>query len=180
MDEPLWRTLVPDRHFKSIFAKRAFETFGHGPTDDFHRPQIFDGSKVEPPLVGRNVRDVSQPDCVRRGNLEVSVEEIRCDAIAMTAIRRHRHATLAPGWPNIVLFHKLGDKLARDAVAAVSQFGMDARCTVTLLALVEDCLDLLDQSFVPGGTRRPFRRRALPVVKPAPADAEHTARSRIE
>ena len=50
-----------------------------------------------------------------------------------------------------------------------------ARPYLALLAVFEDRLDFLDQGLVPGGTRRSFWGRALPVVKPAPADAKDTA-----
>ena len=82
--------------------------------------------------------DSGQPDSVGRRDLEVPVQKVRGDAIAMAAVGGHRHATLTRKRVNSVLFHELGDQLAGDAVAAISQFGMDPRCAVALFALFED------------------------------------------
>ena len=57
-------------------------------------------------------------------------------------------------------------------MAPIAQFSVDTQRTIALLAIFEGRLDPLDQGFVPG---RSFRRRALPGMEAAQADARDTA-----
>jgi len=109
MEQPFWRAPISDSHFQRVFAQGAFEALRHRPSHDLHRPQVLDRGQVKPALVGRNVGDVGQPDGVWCGDVEMPVEKVRRNAIAMAAVCRHGHAPRAPWGANSVFFHQPGN-----------------------------------------------------------------------
>src|SRR3954447_19381772 len=101
---------------------------------------VLDGGQVQPALISRHIRNVRQPDRVWAIGLEGALEQVRGDAVAVPAVGRDRRPLLAPG--NAVFPHEPGDPLAD---AAGPQFGMDARSTIALAAVLENTPDLANQ-----------------------------------
>ena len=104
-----------------------------------------DHGQVEPALAGRNVGDIRQPDLIG---------PVR-DKILLEQVCRHREAMLAVGCahaiaarrprPETVLAHDPLDPLAADGLTLGSQFGVDARRSVSFLVLCMNPPDIGQQ-----------------------------------
>jgi hypothetical protein len=160
---------------QSILTQGSFQAPRHGPTDDFHAGQIFDGRKVQPAFIGPNVGDIGEPNSVRHRDFKIAVEEVWSDAIGMAAIGRHRHPQFTSRRVNTVDFHQLGDGFLGDLVAFIPHVCMDTGRAVPLFACLENRTDFIDKQVVFGGTSRSGQRCVAPGMEPATADAEHTA-----
>src|ERR1700694_1895357 len=66
----------------------------HRPADDLAAVQVHDGGQIEPALIGLDVGDVGEPDPVRRGGGEVSLEQVRGYREVVTAV-----GGAHPPWP---------------------------------------------------------------------------------
>ena len=140
------------------------------------RIQILDGGEVEPAFVSWDVGDVSEPDRLGRGGFEVAVEQIGRDRMGVAAVGGDRRPPPASRWTNAVLSHELGDRVLRDAKAAGLQLGMDPRCAVAPLALLEDPPDFGPEPVTLGSALNSLWGRTSPGVEPAvsnPQDPAH-------
>ena len=201
VDQPLWWSPVPDCHVQRILpacsrsaakvgpvmpdlrsfapadrdiAKGALQTLGHRPADDLHCGEILDSSEVEPAFVGRDIRDVGQPDRIGDGDIELALKEIGCDGMAVAAVGSDRHAPPASRWTEPFLLHEPGNGAFRDTKAAIPKLGMDPRSTIAFLALQEDYFDLGPKTVTTSSTFSPSWHRALPGIIAATGDAQGT------
>ena len=71
-----------------------------------------------------------------------------------------------------MLSHELGHRVLRDAKAAGLQLGMDPRCAVAPLALLEDLPDFGPEPVTPGSALSSLWGRTSPGVEPAVSDAQ--------
>ena len=146
---------------------------GHRPADDQPGVGVLDRGEVQPPLAGAQVGDVSDPEHVRAGPVEVALDKVGGRGDPRDPDRR-LEPLAGPDARDTGGFHQPGDPLARDPDLVLDpQLRVDPRDPVHAAALLMDQLDLLDQ---PSVSQRPVRRRpALPIVKASPAHIEHAA-----
>jgi hypothetical protein len=76
---------------------------------------------------------------------------------------------------NTVLFHQLGNRLARYMMALGRSFGVDARRTMALLTVLEDRPDLADQHLETGRPFGAIRSSALPCMEPTSGNIQNPA-----
>ena len=173
MNHPLRRSAAPDGHPQRVYDQLLAHVIGHAPADDPSRERVLHGGEVQPPLPGRQVAEVSQPQQVRLLWAELPLDEIISDANSLhpdgcaAAL-----ADLQPGDPGG--HHQPLHPLAPDADAVLDpQLGVDPRAAVHATVLSMNRLDLLDQERV---RERPIRRRTGgPLVVARTADLQQLA-----
>ena len=75
MDDVLGAALG-QRHLQSIQHQFRAQVQGHGPADDPSRPGVQDHGQKQEAGVGRDVRNVADPQFIRAGGGEVAAHEI--------------------------------------------------------------------------------------------------------
>jgi hypothetical protein len=91
------------------------------------------------------------------------------------AVGCDRWALPAPDRTNAVLFHQPGDTLAGDADALGLPFGMDARSSVALAAVLENASDLANEVGFDAACRCPGLIAGLPVMELAARHPQNSA-----
>lgn len=81
-------------------------------TEDLFGTKVFDGSEVEPALVGRDVGDIANPSLIGSIKRKVAHEEIGSDGMRMLGIRRLLVSAFAHRG-NAQFIHQAMDALAR-------------------------------------------------------------------
>lgn len=77
MDHPLARTAVPDRHLERAHDQLGAQVISHRPTDHPATEDVEDDGQIEKALpLGRDVRDVRNPEVVRRVDGECALDQI--------------------------------------------------------------------------------------------------------
>jgi hypothetical protein len=117
----------------------------HRPTHHLAGEQVEDHGQVEPALAGRNVGDIRQPDLIGLVGDKILLEEVCRHGEGMLAVGcAHAIAARRPR-PETVLAHDPLDPLAADDLTLGSQFGVDARRSVSFVVLRMDPPDVGQQ-----------------------------------
>jgi hypothetical protein len=147
-DQPRRRPALGERHLQRIADQLGAHVIGHAPADDPAAEDVLDGDEVQPALPRLEVRDVGDPQAVRRGGQEGAIDEVLADADAWHPDRRP--AALSGHEPGQAgLAHEALDALFADANAVDhGQLGVDARRPVDLPVVFVDLTDALQQPLV--------------------------------
>src|SRR4051794_33831772 len=171
MDQSCTGLPLADRHRQRGGCEFDLHMIPHGPTDDLPAEEIHDGRQIQPPLRGRNVGDIGEPDPVRGFRREVACDQVRCDRQVVTTVggahtarRRHDGADTVPA-------HYPLDPAATDATALPAQDGMDARAAVAPAAVLMDLPDRSQERGIGGCTCT--HRAITPSVISGWRDLEH-------
>lgn len=78
VDAAWFRSAITKRLFMGSMDEFPGHARAHGIPDDFHGPEVFDASQVQPTLVGGNAGDVGPVDFPGSIDLELLGQEIRC------------------------------------------------------------------------------------------------------
>ena len=157
------------------------QVVAHRPAHDLASEQVKYGGEVQPPLVGRNVGDVGQPDLVRPSGDEALIEDIVGDRQAVFAIGGDHPKAAVRRRVDAVPSHQPFNAAAADRATFAPQGGMDAWRPVTAPMLRVDPPDVAEECPV---RRRPGTFRSTPPrVVAAGRDPEgitqHAYRPRI-
>jgi len=163
-----------DGHPERVEHQLGLEVVAHRPADDPAAEDVLDGGEEEKALPGLDVLQVANPEPIRLGAGEVTVDEVRRRQPLRIADGRARPAPLAVGTTQAELAHQPCDPLLadRDAVAEL-ELRVDPRRTVDLLGLGVDLPDPLGQLAVGELTRA--RRSPLPGVEALTSDTDDPA-----
>lgn len=82
-------------HCQGVEAELAVDAFAQRPTYHHTREQVEYGGDVEPALAGPNVGDVGDPDLIRCGRGEVTVEQVRGNWVRVLRVCRAPRPTTA-------------------------------------------------------------------------------------
>ena len=102
----------------------------HRPAHDLTGEQIEDGGQVQPPLIGRDVGDVRQPNLIRPGGQEGLVEQIVGDRQAVIAVGGDDPEAALGHRSDAMAMHQPLDPAAADEASFGAQEGVDARGAV--------------------------------------------------
>ncbi len=109
----------------------------HRPTHPGARVEIEHRRPVQPPCVGRNVRNVSHPLLVRPRRRELAVKCIRGNRMAMRRVSRCHCSPPLPSCMEACLTHQARHSVAATADAGVGQLRMDPRGTIGAAATLK-------------------------------------------
>jgi hypothetical protein len=101
----------------------------HRPTNVLAAVRVYNGGQIEPALIGVDVGDVGDPDLVRRGSGEITVEQVRGDWEVAAAIGRPPPPWPRHDGPNTVMAHQSLDAAAARHTTLSLQLGPDARAS---------------------------------------------------
>src|SRR4051812_39567499 len=173
MDQSCTGLPLADRHRQRGGCEFDLHMIPHGPTDDLPAEEIHDGRQIQPPLRGRNVGDIGEPDPVRGFRREVARDQVWCDRQVVTTVggahparRRHDGADTVPA-------HQPLDPAAADVTALLAQDGMDAGAAVASAAVLMDPPDRSQERGIGGGTSA--HRPITPGIIAGRRDLEHGA-----
>lgn len=145
----------------------------HGPADDLSAEEVHDGCQIQPPLCGRDVGDISEPDPVWGGSREVARDQVRCDRQVVTAVGGAHTARPCHDGADTVPVHQPFDPATAGATTLPAQDGMDP---VTAVAPTAVLMDLPDRGQERGIGFGPLTQGAIaPGVKAGWRDLEHGA-----
>ena len=157
MDHPRLRPAASERHRERVDDQLLAHVVGHAPANDPPGERVLDRGQVQPALPRPSIREVRDPQDVRRLGTELALDEVIGDANALhpdgcpTALAGNKPRD--PG-----LLHEPLDPFAADLDAVRHpQLRMDPRAAVHLPVFGMDLLDLLRQ---PRVGELPVRRRA--------------------
>jgi len=161
MDEPRTWTLALDRHGQGGDGQLLAHVIAHRPAHYLAAEQIEDGGQVQPPLIGRDVGDVRQPNLIRPGGQEGLVEQIVGNRQAMIAVGGDDPEAALGHRSNAMAMHQPLDPAAADEAPFRAQGRVDARGAVAAAVTGMDTPD--------SGQQRPVRRhpRALRAATPS-------------
>jgi len=169
------RSAACDCHVERIHDEFSAEMIRHRPTDDPPTEDIEDDGQIEEAHPGRNVRDVCDPDPIRRDGGEVPLHPILCGAVLRAPARRGRPlAAMAAGQSRDP--QQAGDPFAPTGNPRRAQFGMNARRPIRPTTLSMNGANLHPESLIGLGTRA--RRSRAPRVIAARGDAEQPTEHR--
>src|SRR5207244_1202826 len=115
------------------------------PADDPAAAEVHDGGQIEPSLIGLDVGDIGEPDPVRRGGGEVSVEQVWGDREVVAAVGGPHPAWLRHDGPNAVPVHQPLDAAAARPAALRLQLDMDTRAAIASVGVAVDPPDVVDE-----------------------------------
>jgi hypothetical protein len=145
MDQACSRALPLDCHGERSDGEFGTHVIAHGPTNHLAGEQVEDHGQVEPALAGRNVGDIGQPDLIGLVGDKVLIQQVCRHREGMLAVGcAHAIAARRPS-PETVLAHDPLDPLAADGLTLGSQFGVDARRSVSFLVLCMNPPDIGQQ-----------------------------------
>src|SRR5688572_5893425 len=125
-------------------SQLSIDAVRQSPTYDPSRVQVQQDCQVQPSVARRNVRDVACEHLVRRRRIEVTLEQIRGDALRVPRVRRFSKAAWRMAAEPLSVHQSSHPLLARPG-SALSERTADSRRTIAALVLVEDLLDLSSQ-----------------------------------
>ena len=89
MDETGWRPTLLESHLHGIDDQLTAHVLTHRPANHTAREQVNDDRQVEPPLPSCDVGDVAAPDAIGCADLEVLLEQVRCDRQTVITVGGH-------------------------------------------------------------------------------------------
>ena len=89
VDDSGRRTVLLNRSEQRPPGQLRLHAFSHGVTDDLARKDVLDPGQIQPALTGGDVRQIGDPDLVRRARTEILVQQIRRHREIVTRISRH-------------------------------------------------------------------------------------------
>jgi hypothetical protein len=127
MNRPVGRPAPPNGHLERVDHQLGTHVIGHAPADDPTAVGVLHRREIQPALPRAQVGHVGDPEHVRRGRREVTVDEVIGDPDARHADRgAAAPAALQPG--DAGRSHQPLHPLAPDPNAVrQAQVGMDAR-----------------------------------------------------
>ena len=87
MHKPSRGALPFKSHGQGVQSNFSVEGVAHGPANDLPGIGVQDRGEVEPPLSGRNIGEIGEPDLVWGLSCKVAGEPVWSDRIVVTAVR---------------------------------------------------------------------------------------------
>ena len=120
------RASLRRRHVEGIEDDGRVQRIPHGPAHDASAEHIEYHGEIEKARGRRHVRDVRDPELIRRGRPEVAIDEIRCQGrLRYGPTRPHRSTTLGDAAETLHA-HQARDPLLPDSIADFPKIFEDA------------------------------------------------------
>jgi len=161
-----------DRHTQCVEGELLGDPIIHRPTHHSTGEHVEDDGEIKPTLSGRNIRDVRQPDTIRRRCREPSAEEIRRQREIVAAVRGPTESSLLAG-TNAMVVHQPRHPIAPDLSSLSAERSMHTWAAIATSAIAMNATDILDQLAIGSGSHA-FRSPS-PRVVAAGTDVQHFA-----
>src|SRR5690606_32210787 len=167
------RATLFNGHLQRIQDELCTQVGGHRPADDLAAPGIEHDSQVQEPGPGGDIGNVRDPQFVRAGGGEVSLDQVG------NGLCFGFRASLGGVWGfatanTLQIFgsHQASHTLASYVHSLVCQFGMNAGSTIGAFGVLMDLTDLLAQPLIFAGSLR--QSSLAPGIVAAGGDLQHT------
>ncbi len=166
MNHPV-HTAPPEGHVQRVQDQFGAQVGGHRPADHPAAEGVQHHRHVQKPRPRPDIGDVSHPQLIGFGGVEVPIDQIRRHAGSALLARGGLRRTPAAGAGDAGLAHQPPDPLRPDPLAFLAQLGVDARAPVHFVVAAPDLLDPLGQLRIAARSRRGLA--AQPCVPRRPA-----------
>jgi hypothetical protein len=156
MDQARSRASPLDGHSERGDGELGAHVVAHGPTDHLAGEEIEDHGQVEPPLAGRDVGNVGQPDLIGPVGHKILIQQVWRHRQGMLAVGRAHAIAAWRSSPDTMLAHHPLDPLTADGLALGTQLGMDARRTISFPVVSMNAPDIVQQRAI-GNPARALR-----------------------
>jgi hypothetical protein len=95
-----------DRHLECVDREIAAQPSGTLPADDYSTEHVNDKGHVDPSTVRLHVGQVRDPESVRRGRDEMSIDEVTWSVLVLVADCRDPERTTAPHTAESLVLHE--------------------------------------------------------------------------
>ena len=161
-----------DRHLERINDEFLTHVVSHSPANNTPAEDVKHDGQIQETAPRRNVRYVSDPQCIGSIGDKASLDEIGCRSrVAITNRRNGRFASRSP--VDIAIAHQMGNALAANTNAVIDKFRMNSRTSIRRTRSTEDRFDPISEQNV--ALLMCGRRSSRPRVESTRRNVEHAA-----